>query len=252
MIATATASASPNAILAGLDPKESGALQAASQEISLQRGELIAEAGQPAPYVYFPMQGVLSLVGTTTEGSTVEVACVGNEGVASLSSVLGTNLMPFRIMTQVPGLAVRVPAEVVSDLIVNCGDLHRRLLTYTNQLIAQVVQSAVCNRFHNAKQRLARWLLMTADRADSRDLPLTHEFISYMVGGPRSAVTEAASELRESGAIDYRRGLITIRSDSKLREQSCECYEVLLETNGGRQRQDPLGSGGLGTGGLSA
>ena len=88
-------------------------------------------------------------------------------------------------------------------------------MAYTHQMIAQVAQSAVCNRFHNAKQRLARWLLMTADRADSNELPLTHEFISYMVGGPRSAVTEAAAELREAGAIDYRRGLIAISSAGK-------------------------------------
>jgi CRP-like cAMP-binding protein len=241
----ATALAPSNALLAGLDPKESSKLHAASQEISLQRGELIAEAGQPAPYVYFPMQGVLSLVGTTSEGSTVEVACVGSEGAASLSSVLGRNLMPFRIMTQVPGIAVRVPSEVVASLIVDCGELHSRILNYTHQLIAQVVQSAICNRFHNAKQRLARWLLMTADRAYSRDLPLTHEFISYMVGGPRSAVTEAASELRESGAIDYRRGLITIRTVAKLREQSCECYSVLLESSAGRPRPEPTGTVGV-------
>ena len=93
--------------------------------------------------------------------------------------------------------------------------------------MAQLAQSAVCNRFHNARQRLARWLLMTADRAASNELLLTHEFISYMVGGPRSAVTEAASELRESGAIDYRRGLIIIRDNALLSGQSCECYAAV-------------------------
>jgi CRP-like cAMP-binding protein len=222
-----TATLSSNAILAGLDHSESAALELASQNIPLERGDLIAEAGQPAPYVYFPTAGVLSLVGTTTSGGTVELAVVGSEGVASISAILGRNLLPFRIVAQVPGHAVRIPTSVVSSIVSDCGPLHRRVLDYTHQIIAQVAQSAVCNRFHTAKQRLARWLLMTADRAGSYELALTHEFISYMVGGPRSAVTEAAAELREAGAIDYRRGLIAIKDPNKLQEQSCECYGIL-------------------------
>jgi CRP-like cAMP-binding protein len=215
-----------NSILDGLDTEEASALQAVAREVPLERGAVIAESGEPAPYVYFPTQGVLSLVGTTSGGATVEVAVVGNEGVASVSAALGGDWLPYRIVTQIPGRAIRVPTELVATMLSDCGGLHGRLLDYAHQVIAQVAQSAVCNRFHNAKQRLARWLLMTADRAGTNDLPLTHEFISCMVGGPRSAVTEAASELRESGAIDYRRGLITILSREKLRAQSCECYDV--------------------------
>lgn len=222
---------SSNAILAGLDHSEAATLESASQHIALERGALIAEAGEPAPYVYFPTEGVLSLVGTTAAGGTVELAVVGSEGVASISSVLGRNFLPFRVVAQVPGGAVRIPTDVVSDMIGECGVLHHRVLEYTHQVIAQVAQSAICNRFHTAKQRLARWLLMTADRADTNELPLTHEFISYMVGGPRSAVTEAASELRDSGAIDYRRGLIVIKDAAKLKGHSCECYEILQPEN---------------------
>lgn len=220
-----------NAILAGLDPKELAALQAASDEVRLERGAVIAEAGQTASYLYFPIEGVLSLVATTSGGATVEVAVVGNEGVASVSAVLGRNVLPFRVVTQIPGRALRTPTDLIAGMVTDCRGLHSSLLDYAHQMIAQVAQSAVCNRFHNAKQRLARWLLMTADRAGSNELPMTHEFISYMVGGPRSAVTEAASELRESGAIDYRRGLIIIRSTARLKEQSCECYDVLAEAS---------------------
>jgi CRP-like cAMP-binding protein len=216
-----------NAILASLDQSESVTLESAAQYIPLERGALIAEAGQPAPYIYFPTRGVLSLVGTTAAGGTVELAIVGNEGVASISAILGRNWLPFRVVAQVPGQALRVPTEVVAQIVSDCGPLHHRLLEYAHQMIAQVAQSAICNRFHTAKQRLARWLLMTADRAATTELQLTHEFISYMVGGPRSAVTEAACDLRESGAIDYRRGLIVIRDAAKLKEQSCECYEIL-------------------------
>src|SRR5262245_13729560 len=218
---------SANVILSGLDHIEAAALTSAAQDVSLERGELIAEAGQAAPYVYFPTEGVLSLVGTTSLGATVELAVVGNEGVASISSILGMNYLPFRVVAQVPGHAVRIPTDIVSREVLECGDLHQRVLEYTHQLIAQVAQSAICNRFHNAEQRLARWLLMTADRAESNELALTHEFISYMVGGPRSAVTEAAAELREAGAIDYRRALIVIRDRDKLRAHACECYDVL-------------------------
>jgi CRP-like cAMP-binding protein len=220
-----------NAILAGLDPKELSTLRAVSDEVPLERGAVIAEAGQTAPYLYFPIEGVLSLVAATSGGATVEVAVVGSEGVASISAVLGHNVLPFRVVAQIPGRAVRTPTDLIAEMVTDCRGLHSRLLDYAHQMLAQVAQSAVCNRFHNAKQRLARWLLMTADRAGSNELPMTHEFISYMVGGPRSAVTEAASELRESGAIDYRRGLIIIRSTALLKQQSCECYEVLAEAS---------------------
>ena len=228
---------SPNAILAGLEQSEYDVLEAASQNIPLERGALIAEAGEAARYVYFPTRGVLSLVGTTMSGATVELAVVGHEGVASVSAILGKNWLPFRVVTQVPGRAVRIPTDLVTHLVSDCGHLHERLLAYTHEVIAQVAQSAICNRFHNAKQRLARWLMMTGDRADTNELPLTHEFISFMVGGPRSAVTEAASDLREAGAIDYKRGLIVIRDASILRGLSCECYQVLHgEANDGKGR----------------
>jgi CRP-like cAMP-binding protein len=224
------ATESSNAILAGLEQSELDLLDAESQDVALERGGVIAEAGEPAPYVYFPTCGVLSLVGTTASGATVELAVVGNEGVASVSAILGKNSLPFRVVTQVPGRAVRIPTHRVRHLVHDCGHLHQRLLGYTHEMITQVAQSAICNRFHNARQRLARWLMMTADRAGTGELPLTHEFIAHMVGGPRSAVTEAAAELREAGAIDYRRGLIVIRDSARLRQLACECYDVL---NGG-------------------
>lgn len=236
MVGTVTA----NAILTGLDPRETSLILGASEEVALERGGVVAEAGETPKHVYFPTEGVLSLVGTTSGGATVEVAVVGPEGVASISAILGKQWLPFRVVTQVPGRALRVPTEVVAELMAECGGFHARLMEYTHDMIAQVAQSAVCNRFHNAKQRLARWLLMTADRADSNALPLTHEFISYMVGGPRSAVTEAAAELRESGAIAYRRGLITISSAEKLKEQACECYTILGEPHGHRITPHPV------------
>ena len=218
-----------NRLLEGLPTAEVSGLEPHAHLTKLERGAVIAEAGQPAEFVFFPINGVLSLVGTTAAGGTVEVAIIGPEGMASVSAALGRVRLPFRIVAQIEGHAWRLPTSAVTKQLKECAVLHERLLDYSQSVIGQVGQSAICNRFHNAKQRLARWLLMTADRAGSRELPLTHEFISYMVGGPRSAVTEAAAALRASGAIDYRRGLLTIRSMPRLRQQACECYEAVTE-----------------------
>ena len=182
-----------------------------------------------ARWVLTFLVAVLSLVGSTESGATVEVALAGREGVASVSAALGRQRLPFRVVVQLEGTALRIPTDIVSDQLQQCRDLHERLLLYSHNVIAQVGQSAICNRFHTSKQRLARWLLMTSDRVDSHELPMTHEFIAHMVGGPRSAVTEAAAALRESGAIDYRRGRLTIRDVSKLRQQSCECYDSVRD-----------------------
>jgi CRP-like cAMP-binding protein len=216
-----------NAILNALDPRELALLQPHLQEVTLEGGSVIAEAGQLAEFVYFPTIAVLSLVGTTESGASVGVAVVGCEGMASVSAILGSNRLTFRVMVQLGGTALRVRTATVTRLLKECGDLHQRLLEYSLVVIGQVGQSAICNRFHNAKQRLARWLLMTMDRAHTRELPLTHEFLSCMVGGPRSAVTEAAAALRDCGAIDYRRGKVTVLSLPRLRQQACECYDAV-------------------------
>ncbi len=226
-IGTDMAEALGNYILNNLDPKELAQLRPHLHEVTLAFGTVLAETGQAAEFVYFPMGAVLSLVGATEGGATVEVAVVGSEGVASVSAVLGRNRLTFRVIVQVEGKALRIRTAMITGLLKECGDLHQRLLEYSLSVIGQVGQSAICNRFHNAKQRLARWLLMTIDRAHTRELPLTHEFISFMVGGPRSAVTEAAAALRDCGAIDYRRGMVTVLSLPRLRAEACECYNAV-------------------------
>ena len=233
-----------NRLLADLEASEYAVLAPHLQEIALERGRVIAEAGDKLPHLYFPMEGVLSLVGTTEGGSTVEVADVGRDGMATISAIFGTRWLPFRVVTKIAGHALRVPTEIVARQMRECGELHSRLLASAEEIIAQISQSAVCNRYHNAKQRLARWLLTTADRAESQSLPLTHEFISSMVGGPRSAVTEASAELRDSGAIDYSRGLLAIKDLDRLREESCECYNTVGTGDGDRLdgSSAPIGS----------
>ena len=213
-----------NRLLQDLVETEYSVLAPHLQEVPLERGKVLAEVGDTLPYLYFPLEGVLSLVGTTENGATVEVADVGREGMATVCAIFGSRTMPFRVVTKIAGRALRVPTDVVARQLRECGELHARLLESAENVIAQISQAAVCNRYHNAKERLARWLLTTADRAQSSALPLTHEFISSMVGGPRSAVTEASSELRNSGAIEYSRGLLSIKNYEQLQRESCECY----------------------------
>lgn len=216
-----------NRLLNDLDAKDFSVLAPHLQEVPLDRGKVLAEAGAALPFLYFPYEGVLSLVGTTESGGTVEVADVGREGVAAVSAIFGNRSLPFRVVTKIAGRAVRLPTDVVARQLRECGELHARLLDAADSVIAQISQAAVCNRYHNAKERLARWLLTTAERAESSALPVTHEFISSMVGGPRSAVTEASAELRDCGAIDYSRGLLSITDADRLRSESCECYQLI-------------------------
>lgn len=230
-------SSAANQILHGLRADELRALEPYLQQVLVPQGHVLSEAGQPAKYLFFPITCVLSVVGTTEAGATVEVAVVGREGLASVSAALGRRRIPFRIVAQIEGTAWQVGTETLTAQLGQCRELHQRILRYSHSVIAQVGQSAICNRFHTARQRLARWLLMTADRVESRDLPLTHEFIAHMVGGPRSAVTEAAAALRELGAIDYRRGVISIRNLAALREVACECYDAVEHNGNGHEHR---------------
>jgi CRP-like cAMP-binding protein len=216
-----------NRLLHDLNSKEQALLAPHAQEVEVERGSVLSESGEIPEYIYFPIEGVLSLVGTTESGASVELADVGREGMAAISAIFGNRALPFRVVTKIDGRAVRFPTEVIAKQIRECGELHERMLEAAQSVIAQISQSAVCNRYHNARERLARWLMTTADRAHRSELPVTHEFISSMVGGPRSAITEASAELRETGAIDYSRGLLSITDAERLRRECCECYETL-------------------------
>lgn len=222
-----------NLLLAGLPPEEAEQILPHLRQAAVRQGTVLVEAGQPLTHVYFPTSCVLALVGTTESGATVEIALTGNEGLADVTAALGNRRSLFRLVAQLDGGAAEIGVDALVERLPRCTVLHGRILAYLRQVLAQVGQSAVCNRFHTARQRLARWLLTTADKTGMRDLPLTHEFIAHMVGGPRSAVTEAASALRASGAIDYRRGIIRICNLARLRQEACECYAAVNEATRG-------------------
>jgi CRP-like cAMP-binding protein len=193
----------------------------------LQRGAVLGTARTAADSVYFVESGIVSVVATTRSGNSVEVALVGREGVAGIADALGAQPMPYGLVVQLPGLAYRVPKALIRSHILSCSTLHELLMDYSQLVFHQLAQSALCNRFHTSVQRLARWLLLTAERASTTRFELTHEFVAQMVGAPRSAVSESASTLRDKGIIDYRRGVMTIKNPKRLHKVACECFDVV-------------------------
>jgi CRP-like cAMP-binding protein len=219
-----------NAVLqrvAGVDPNGYARLQALMQPIQLTRESVLSSPRDTEASVYFVESGIVSVVMPTAHGQSVEVALIGREGIANLNGALGGEHSPFELVVQVSGDALRVPTSVIREHVLSCTALHEELMAVAQQMMHQLAQSAVCCRFHTSVERLARWLLLTADRAGTLRIELTHEFIAHMVGSPRSAVSEAAAELRARRLIESSRGYITICDAERLREAACECYDAL-------------------------
>ena len=196
-------------------------------ETPLDRGAVLGTARSRPEHVYFVDSGIVSLVATTLGGQSLDVAIVGSEGVAGITDALGQSPLPYAWVVHLEGLAYRAPTAVVREHILSCSDLHRLLMAYSQSVVHQLAQSAICNRFHSSLQRLSRWLLVTADRAGRNDLVLTHELMAQMVGAPRSAVSQAAAKLREQGIIHYHRGTITIQDRDRLQQAACECFDFI-------------------------
>ena len=207
------------------------------EPVALQSGTLLGQPRAVTDYSYFVESGIVSLVASTRNGSSVEVALIGREGVAGISDALGNQPLPYALVVQLPGLAYRVPKTVIREHIFSCSALHELLMDYSQRVMHQLAQSALCNRFHTSEQRLARWLLLTAERADTNRFELTHDFVAQMVGAPRPVVSASASALRDKGMIDYRRGVLTIRNAARLRRVACECLEAISRASSGNARE---------------
>jgi CRP-like cAMP-binding protein len=235
--------------LAAADPATFARLYEELEPMALERGAVLGAPRSHADSSYFIESGIVSLVAATSNGSSIEVGIVGREGMAAISDALGHEPLPYRLVVQLPGLAYRVPKEVIRAHMLSCNTLHGLLMDYSQRMMHQLAQSAVCNRFHTSVQRLSRWLLLTAERAETNRFELTHEFVAQMVGAPRSAVSEAAATLRARGIIDYRRGVLTIRNSRRLRAIACECFEAVsqpldpAEPSGSPVPKDQPGSG---------
>jgi CRP-like cAMP-binding protein len=197
------------------------------EPLSLERSFVLGPARLKSEWVYFVESGIVSMVASTIAGHSVEVAVVGREGAAGVADALGSEPLPYRLLVQVPGMAYRAPRQLIREHILSCSALHELLMTYAQHVVHQLTQSALCNRFHTSEQRLARWLLLTAERAEANRFELTHELVAQMVGAPRSAVSEAAASLRRKGIIEYHRGVLAIRNTKRLHKVACECFDAV-------------------------
>ena len=197
------------------------------ESISLKLGEVLYEPGVPLRYVYFPTTSIISLLYVMEDGASAEIAIVGNEGILGVSLFMGGESTPSRAVVQSAGHGFRLKAGLLKMEFGRFGPTMHLLLRYTQALITQMAQTAVCNRHHSVDQQLCRWLLLSLDRLSSNELSMTQELIANMLGVRREGVTEAAGKLQNAGLINYRRGRITVLDRPGLEARSCECYQVV-------------------------
>ncbi|HEX8422210.1 MAG TPA: Crp/Fnr family transcriptional regulator, partial [Pyrinomonadaceae bacterium] len=216
-----------NFILDALSPDESEHLATHLEPVAMRAGEVLYDPEEPVTHVYFPSEGTVSVVSVFEDGGGVEVSMVGNEGMFGINVVLGSVTAPLKAVVQLGGGALRMRADVVRREFLAGGQFHDVLLRYTQAFIIQIAQTAACNRSHPLGGRLARWLLMSHDRASTDDLQLTHEFIAVMLGTRRAGVSEAAGKLQDDGVIKYKRGHVRIIDRQRLESISCECYPAV-------------------------
>src|ERR1700675_782345 len=195
--------------------------------VPMRLGDVLYESGVQLPYVSFPTTAILSLLYVMEDGASAEIAIVGNEGILGISLFMGGETTPSRAVVQSAGYGYRLKAQLLKDEFQRFGPMLHLLLRYTQALITQMAQTAVCNRHHSVDQQLCRWLLLSLDRLASNELSMTQELIANMLGVRREGVTEAAGKLQDAGLISYRRGRITVLDRPGLEARSCECYQVV-------------------------
>lgn len=197
------------------------------EQVPMPLGEVIYESGDKLRYLYFPTTCIVSLLYVMENGSSAEIAVVGNEGIVGVALFMGGGTMPNRAVVQSAGHAFRIRKNYFMLEFNRHGSLLHLMLRYTQALICQMAQTAVCNRHHSVDQQLCRWLLLSLDRLDSNTLTMTQELIANMLGVRREGVTEAAGKLQQANLIEYRRGRITVLDRPGLEAQVCECYQVV-------------------------
>jgi CRP-like cAMP-binding protein len=218
-----------NRLLAALPREEYERLLPQLHEVTFTLGEVVYEFGGHLDYVFFPTNSIVSLLYTMENGTSAEMGLTGNDGVVGIALFMGGGTMPNRAVVQSAGSAVRMKAKVLQDEFARGGKFQQLLLRYTQALITQISQTAVCNRLHSVEQQLCRWLLLSHDRIETDELIMTQELIADMLGVRREGVTVAAGRLQDAGAISYVRGHIKIVDRRKLEETVCECYRVVKD-----------------------
>jgi len=216
-----------NLLLAALSAAELKRLRRHLEPVDMPLGEVVYESGRHLDYVYFPTACIVSLLYVLENGASAEIAVVGNEGVVGISLFMGGETTPSRAVVQSAGNAYRMPGQMMKDEFNRGSAMQHLMLRYTQALITQMAQTAVCNRHHSVDQQLCRWLLLSLDRLPVPELQMTQELIANMLGVRREGVTEAAGKLQNAGVISYARGHIKVLDRPKLEKMSCECYEVV-------------------------
>jgi CRP-like cAMP-binding protein len=216
-----------NHLLAALPAADYKRLQPDLELMALPLGWPVYEAGGRLGYVYFPTNSIISLLYVMENGASAEIAITGNDGLVGIALFMGGETTPSRAVVQSAGYSYRLKAELLKKEFEQGGTLQHLALRYTQALITQMAQTAVCNRYHTVEQQLCRWLLLSLDRLSSNELIMTQELIANMLGVRREGVTEAAGHLQAAGLIHYSRGHITILDRPKLEQRVCECYAVV-------------------------
>lgn len=216
-----------NRVLASIPAREYERLHAQLRPVTVKFSEVLYEPGKAIRYVYFPTDCLISLLTAVDKRRTLEVGMVGNEGMAGMPFILGMGVSGVRALVQGAGTALRMASGPFRVEFDQNPALQQALYRYTYALMAQISQTAACNRFHDTEARLSRWLLMTRDRMGSSEFRLTHEFLAHMIGVRREGVSEAANALKRRNLIDYSRGKIKILNARKLKASACPCYQIV-------------------------
>jgi len=216
-----------NSLLAALPDTEWQRWEPLLEQVDMPLGQVLYESGATLSHVYFPTTSIVSLLYVMENGASAEIAVVGNEGLVGISLFMGGESTPSRAVVQSAGLGFRLKAQLMKDEFERGGPVLHLLLRYTQALITQMSQTAVCNRHHTIDQQLCRWLLLSLDRLRANELAMTQELIANMLGVRREGVTEAALKLQQAGLISYARGRITVLDRPGLEKRTCECYAVV-------------------------
>jgi len=225
--AATAASPKDNRLLAAMPRPEYQQIVRSLERVPMLLGQSVYESGEAQGFVYFPTTSIVSLLYVLADGATAEIAVAGHEGLVGIALFMGGETTPSRAVVQSAGEGYRLRAAVLKKEFERGGALQQLLLRYTQALITQMAQTAVCNRHHSVDQQLCRWLLLSLDRLPGNRLVMTQELIANMLGVRREGVTEAAGELQAAGLIEYSRGRITVLDRKRLEKRVCECYAVV-------------------------
>ena len=227
-----------NHLLAALPAKSYRQFQPHLTQVAMPFGEVLCKSGDPIRDLYFPNTSIVSIIATMQKRLTLEVGIVGNEGVVGIEAILGVNKARAQMIIQAEGEAMKISIASVLEIFNDDGATQRLLLRYVYAMTAQITQTAICNRFHRAPERLARWLVMTQDRIGRSEFRMTQEFLSLMLGIRREGVTLAALVLARRELISYSRGRIIIHDRRLLRAASCDCYRIVKKEHESVYRHD--------------